>query len=171
MLSAVYVLCGRRPAIHDAFNRLLPPRDLSQLEDGSLVFYEENQCVVRWAIRADDLNGEDPAVVQYQDEERLEWFPDTPALSQFLFKQLYWNLVNGGMRHCGGATAPSKVISKLREVWQCANQDKDVTILLKEGCIVCLLGEARFPSLVVVGARSDQDVRVLKDAGLRLAFE
>ena len=41
-----------------------------------LVFMEENQCVVYWAIDRADLEGADPIVWQGVNGEPIEWFAE-----------------------------------------------------------------------------------------------
>src|SRR5215813_4450603 len=65
MLRAVYLMSGKTACIHNSYNRLVEPKDLYLFDDDtSLVFYEENQIVVRWALRLSDLPAGDPPVVQ-----------------------------------------------------------------------------------------------------------
>ncbi len=165
VLRGVYALCGKTAGIHDAFNRLLSPGELHVADDGALVFFEENQEVVTWAIRPEALGEEDPAVVQIQEEDA--WYADTPALSTFLLKQLYWNLVNGALPYCGEARASSEALSQLKEQWRCAVSDEDVTVLRHDDCVVCLVGAPQAP-MVVAGARSEAGKARLARAGLDL---
>lgn len=64
-------------------NRLLPAAELYWIDD-YLIFMEENQCVVLWGIRRNDLTQADPVVQQGVNNQPIEWYEEDQRLSRFL---------------------------------------------------------------------------------------
>lgn len=85
LVAEFYVRAGAAPELQE-HNRLREPEGL-QLEDGFLVFMEENQNVVDWAMRL-PLEA-DPIVWQRingGDDE--EWYSEEMPFSAFIVKNL-----------------------------------------------------------------------------------
>jgi hypothetical protein len=78
-------------------DRLYRPEDLL-VEDGFLVFMEENQEVVHWGIPLSHLSRANPAVWQRVNSEEPEWFSEQMAFSEFIVKNLAWQRGVGARR-------------------------------------------------------------------------
>ena len=68
------------------------------IDDGFLVFMEENQCVVFWGISVDQVSDRDPAVFigVNRHEEGIEWHPEHDSCHEFLNTMLVWHASYGG---------------------------------------------------------------------------
>lgn len=92
-LQEWYLLAGRRNDLNAAQNYLLSPTHLT-VSDEHLVFFLENQGVVRWGIRLNDLGMADPPV--YLDNDfsmptalpSRPWILENATLSEFLFQMI-----------------------------------------------------------------------------------
>ena len=61
--------------------------------DAHTIFMNENQCVVRWAFRTDELATEDPTVFQAQpDSDPLVWHSENMPFSRFIIAMWQWVL-------------------------------------------------------------------------------
>ena len=86
-LSAYY-LCAGNSTINTAYNQLLSPEDI-YVEQDYLIFMHENQGVVDWGIRLQDLEQADPIVWQRNNDEQA-WYAEDYQLSSFLMASWYW---------------------------------------------------------------------------------
>lgn len=84
-----YRLAGSAPELQ-VHNRLREPEALT-VEDGYLVFMEENQRVVDWGLRL-PLDGADPEVWQRVNGDEPAWYSEAMPFSIFLVKNLAWTL-------------------------------------------------------------------------------
>lgn len=75
--------------------------------DEYLVFYEENQGVVLWGIRKEDLRLDNPAILGCYDIDGGQWFEDAMTTEGFLLSMAYWNGVLGGLKYCANAELDS----------------------------------------------------------------
>jgi hypothetical protein len=94
ILREYYLELGNNKSINNSFNRLLEPKEIGFTEDNKyLVFYEENQGVVYWAINKSDIGNEDPRVYAsyYPNDLTQEWFIDSETTENFLLSMAYWN--------------------------------------------------------------------------------
>jgi len=102
-LADYYAAVGAIDLINRPHNRLLDPSVL-QVEDGMVIFYEENQGVACWAIREVDLHLPDPMVYQGQATTvGLEWYSEDMTVSKWFPVMTYWQIVNQGFQFCGYA--------------------------------------------------------------------
>jgi hypothetical protein len=60
------------------------------IEDGFLVFMEENQAVVHWGIPVDRLDEPDPDVWQRVNGPEPVWYSEELPFSSFMMKNLAW---------------------------------------------------------------------------------
>jgi enamine deaminase RidA (YjgF/YER057c/UK114 family) len=70
-------------------NRLFRPEELA-VEDGYLLFMEENQAVVHWGVPVGLLEKSDPEVWQRVNGDRPEWYSEEMRFSEFMIKNLAW---------------------------------------------------------------------------------
>lgn len=78
-LRTVYLRTGQHP-LHHACDTLVPPEQLA-FSDDSLVFYEQQQGSIFWAICRDDLTSADPAVRALYGDDDEETRVDSPSVS------------------------------------------------------------------------------------------
>jgi hypothetical protein len=100
ILREYYLTIGNNENINNSFNTLLKPKDIGFTEDSSyLVFYEENQGVVYWAVNRNELEYENPKVYGNYDPNDLtqDWFIDSETMENFLLTMAYWNGVLEGL--------------------------------------------------------------------------
>lgn len=84
-LRELYQLAGKREDVYAAQNYLVTPDEL-EIEEGLLEFYCENQGVVHWGVKPDDLYLPDPPVYLYDegmDEESQEINRENGRVSEF----------------------------------------------------------------------------------------
>lgn len=92
-LQEWYLLGGSRRDLNAAQNRLLSPAEL-EVRAEHVVFFVENQNVVRWGIRVSDLGMADPPV--YLDNDFTvptappahPWLLENATLSEFLLQMI-----------------------------------------------------------------------------------
>ena len=70
-------------------NRLFTPEELF-LEEGRLLFMEENQAVVHWGVPLRSKRRADPEVWQRVNGDKAEWHSEQMAFSAFILKNLAW---------------------------------------------------------------------------------
>jgi hypothetical protein len=94
-LRVFYELVGNLPGFMSAFQRFAGPDEL-YLEDGYLVFAEENQGVCYWGVSVDD-----PAARVYQraNGDGSAWHAESLELPDFLALLLYYQMAQGGYEH------------------------------------------------------------------------
>jgi hypothetical protein len=85
-----YELHGARADVWSLQDRLFMPDQL-RLEDGVLTFAIESQGVVRWGIRLDDLDVDDPPVVVSDPDRRGYWSEESDATSSFAIQYALLN--------------------------------------------------------------------------------
>lgn len=79
-------------------NRLLSPEALV-VEDGYLVFMEENQSVVDWGIPLALAGKADPEVWQRVNGDAPEWYSENMTFSDFILENLAWQRGVEGFAH------------------------------------------------------------------------
>jgi hypothetical protein len=90
-LRRFHALVGRHDMVTSASSRFLWP---PTVENGAVVFLEENQNVVFWGILFEDLVHDDPPVRQGNTAE-ARWYLDARRLSSFLLGAVSWQVANG----------------------------------------------------------------------------
>ena len=85
-----YRLAGSTPELQ-VHNRLREPEALT-VEDGYLVFMEENQRVVDWGLGLPIGEQADPEVWQRVNGDEPAWYSETMPFSEFIVKNLAWTL-------------------------------------------------------------------------------
>lgn len=111
VLKHFYIHYGNHP-LHQAHNRLILPQDL-QNEKGFVVFYEENQGVVLWAIAAADCKDENPVVYEsYDNGETWILHEDKERLADFLMDVSLFQAIMGGFPFTAGHFGLDKTIEE-----------------------------------------------------------
>jgi len=100
---AYYLQLGATKSVNQSYNSLATPQQLYFAGD-YLCFCEENQGVVMWAIRKEDLNNPNPPVWgNYGSETDPDWVLETQTLSDFWLYIAIYNGVMGGLRYNANA--------------------------------------------------------------------
>jgi hypothetical protein len=121
-LRSAYQSAGRS-SLNQLHNRLRPPGDLEQDDDGFVTFAEENQYVVTWGFNTADT-GENIEV--YQKECDGPWIPEGQTMGDFLMAFAYWNAAHGAANYSGVGEVSATTRSLLKEcslVWQAPDFD------------------------------------------------
>lgn len=80
---AYYLQLGATKSVNQSYNSLATPQQLYFVSD-YLCFCEENQGVVMWAIRKEDLTNPNPPVWgNYGSETDPNWIQETQSLSDW----------------------------------------------------------------------------------------
>lgn len=101
-LREYYLTLGRHEAINYSHNRLLQPgEEIGFSPDKYLIFYEENQAVVNWGIKKDDLSNANPPVYGcYADADgNTNWYLELPTTEACLLMLAVYNGVLGGLTY------------------------------------------------------------------------
>lgn len=164
LLREFYLVAGRREDINAVHNRLLSPESL-EVDQDALVFYEENQGVVLWGIKVDDLSQADPQVFMAEYASTLEWEPEHDHLSEFLISMLFWQAVNGGMPYHGIGVASSEAIAEATG-WETVNWSGEKhknPVRLRDGQVLFIVGNDPGPE-VYGGGRTREDFLAVEKA-------
>ncbi len=133
-----YLLEVGNMAFNRAYNRLYPLDEIS-IEDGKLIFMEENQNVVQWALDLADISG-DPLVFQRaSDEDEALWYPEEEGCQDFLTLMIYWQTVNGGFEFFALADAPEPAVKKITKAWERKAAGSGVTCFARKGVALAVV--------------------------------
>ena len=100
---AYYLELGATKGVNQSYNSLATPQQLYFAGD-YLCFCEENQGVVMWAIRKEDLTNPNPPVWgNYGSETDPNWIQETKNLSDFWLYIAIYNGVMGGLPYNANA--------------------------------------------------------------------
>ena len=100
---AYYLQLGATKSVNQSYNSLATPQQLYFTGD-YLCFCEENQGVVMWAIRKEDLTNPNPPVWgNYGSETTPDWIQETQTLSDFWLYIAIYNGVMGGLPYNANA--------------------------------------------------------------------
>ncbi len=95
VLKSYYSLLGHYKFNH-IYNHLLTPDDFID-ENGYTAFYIENQNVVHWSFKNNDLRNDPPV---YQSCDKENFFLESASLSEFLTSMAYFQGLMGGLDYC-----------------------------------------------------------------------
>jgi hypothetical protein len=87
-LRDYYLLAGAA-AENREHNLLFAPEELI-VEEGRLMFMEENQAVVTWGLPLGPGKRADPTVWQRVNSDRPEWYSEELPFSVFVLENLAW---------------------------------------------------------------------------------
>lgn len=120
-LREYYLTLGKHEALNAAHNRLLGPDDIWYSPDEYLIFYEENQAVVYWGIKNEELSNPNPPVYgnYSSDEWNPDWHQEFPMDACLLMFAVY-NGVLGGLHYNANCLEGIKpeVASYIKDHWQ-----------------------------------------------------
>ncbi len=87
-LRAFYLSIGNVKVLTTIHNQILSPGS-AYIEDGYLIFMEENQGVVSWGIKLEDHDLADPIIWQRNNSEN-KWYSEDMELSKLLESMFNW---------------------------------------------------------------------------------
>jgi hypothetical protein len=105
-LRELYAYAGNVTCLMESFQRF-PALEQLEIEDGKLIFLEENQGVCFWGVE----RGDQPMVSQRANENAL-WHSEELQLDEFLRIILYYQCAQGGYDHA--ATVSIELIELLQ---------------------------------------------------------
>ncbi|MAG93985.1 MAG: hypothetical protein CMJ48_09575 [Planctomycetaceae bacterium] len=94
-----YTLAGNRHDVWCAQDQLVRPESLA-VRDDVLVFYIENQGVVRWGIPVASLGLDDPPVVVESVDQANHWITENRTLSEFAVQMAVFNIKWSSKNRC-----------------------------------------------------------------------
>lgn len=95
-----YLSLGNYQSANYSHNKLLRPEEIGFSEDGYLMIYRENQGVVAWGIRKEDLQLDNPPVWgNYGTKEDPEWHLEVDRTTNFFLLMAVYNGTLGGLRY------------------------------------------------------------------------
>ena len=98
-----YLQLGATESVNQSFNSLATPEQL-YFDGDFLCFCEENQGVVMWAIRKEDLANPNPPILgNYGSETHPDWIQETQTLSDFWLYIAIYNGTLGGLPYNANA--------------------------------------------------------------------
>jgi hypothetical protein len=168
-LRSFYALVGNRKDITESYNRLLAVDKIS-VKDDILVFLEENQAVVIWGIRVNDLSLDDPAVFVAENNPKRIWKSTGDKLFIFLGSMLYWQAVNGGLSYIGVASRIGRNIKPQLKQWtkiKIGSYFHDMEMFALSGKVVCVVEENDSFDLYAGGRSRDDFVAVDQLIGIK----
>lgn len=117
-----YIELGKEENLNYSYNRLLKPdHEIAFSEDNFFIFYEENQVVVFWGIKRNDLMKDDPPVYcNYGNAEESNWEIETQTTENFFLLMAVYNGTFGGLKFNGNffGNVSSEIIKLIAENWQ-----------------------------------------------------
>lgn len=161
-LRAFYLTAGRFDRFNRAQDRLMPPEDWST-DGGKLIFLEENQAVVFWAVEASATPDDDPPVFRAANtpDVPFEWEVEHDRCSEFLTVHLHWQAVCGGFEHTGMAEISHEAAEGLLIGWPRIGRVGELTAYGREGRAACVVG-GDDPSQVYVGGRTQEEFEAIE---------
>jgi hypothetical protein len=122
-LKNYYLALGKYEALNYSYNRLLKPgKEIGFSQDEYLIFYEENQVVVYWGIKKQDLTLDNPPVYgNYSgDEHNPDWQLEAATTEAFFLLMAVYNGVMGGLEYNANSLEPvdAAVVDYVRANWQ-----------------------------------------------------
>jgi len=171
-LRDYYLVAGRERRFSTCHNRLIAPKNWS-INKKKLVFMEENQAVVWWAVTMGGAMSRDPSVSQGVNDEPITWVREHRKCSVFLAVMLHYQAVSGGFRYFGSAASPENVHEKLRE-WNYVGELNQLWAFNRQNQVVCVTPGGGLPfqpaMMLLAGGKTRSDLRSIEDS-LSLTLE
>ncbi|HEY0075605.1 MAG TPA: SMI1/KNR4 family protein [Abditibacteriaceae bacterium] len=128
-------VAGRADDFFGVFDRLISLEEWC-LDDGKLVFMEENQAVVLWGVELEKV--EDPPVFQATNAAPLAWDEVSACCSKFLMTMLHFEATFGGaMPFCGSAVVKPQIRTQLDKEWNFVGEVTEIRAYHQSGCALC----------------------------------
>jgi hypothetical protein len=155
-LRAYYLRFGENKVLANAQDRLRTPETL-EIDDGHLVFWQENQDVYRVGVPLDARGQDDPPVFQRGSEAGGEWYPECGRLTDFMLRtfccQATWGMLSQASTDWLGPDMFARVAARFPLIAPREPFEHELVAYAREGVAVCT-----FPSNgeLYVGAASDE---------------
>jgi len=169
-LREYHLRYGENKVLAKAQDFMFTP-EMLEVDDGHLVFWQENQAVYTVGVPLDALGQDDPPVFQQGTEEDAEWYPECRRLTDFLLRTVCWQATWGMPSQARADGAGPKVVARVAAVFALVAPreayDHELVAYAREGVVVCT-----FPSnrVLYVGATSDEGIdQVSQELGIRLS--
>jgi hypothetical protein len=138
-LRDYYLVAGREDGFNRAHDRLLPPGEWF-VDQGHLVFQEENQSAVYWGVEAAPGPPDDPPVFQGVNDDSIRWFREHDSCRVFLTATLHWSgAFAGAMEYTGTVAVPADLVARLDRDWVFAGEVNAMRAYRRPGQAVCFL--------------------------------
>jgi hypothetical protein len=172
-LREYYLVAGRERRFNTSHNRLLSPKDWS-VERQKLVFMEENQRVLWWAVPTQRPQAVgDPPVFQGLNDEPVRWYSERRRCSVFLAVMLHLQAVWGGFNWLGSAEATENVHAILQQDWNYVGDMDQLWAFNRQNQVVCVTagGNPIGPAMTLhAGGKTKADLRSIEES-LSVTFE
>ena len=121
-----------------SFQRFATPEQW-EIEDGKLVFLEENQGVCFWGV---EIGGDQPTVWQRTNEDS-PWYSEEVELEEFLRIVLYYQCAQGGYDYAATVGLEQTELLKLLTVrWEKVVEHNGLHIYWQSDVLIWWLGQA-----------------------------
>jgi hypothetical protein len=162
VLREYYLLAGRFDQFNLAHNRLLRPEKWF-VDNGKLVFLEENQRVVFWSVEASLSPDDDPPTYQGPNirGQPIEWYLEHGVCSEFLLVTLHLQAVWGGYEFIGGSDITPEALATFLTGWTPAGRVNELLAFHRDGCAACVL-EGEGTAQLYIGGRTEQDFEAIE---------
>lgn len=149
VLKEYYRQLGKVDGLNHAQNHLCEPDHLIQVPD-YVIFYKENQYVVQWALKKDELNQDNPPVYCAWDEKSFSM--ESKTLTEFLTGMAYFQAVFA-LPYCSDEIyqVTEKQAERIRQNYQKKNCE------LKQWLSITFYGNEE-DEIVYLGENNDYDL-------------
>ncbi|MBK8271282.1 MAG: hypothetical protein IPK83_24370 [Planctomycetes bacterium] len=139
VLLDYYRVAGNETSFNHCFQRLLSPKECF-VDQGRLVFMEENQEVVYWGVPASAKLQDDPPVELGVNGDTVEWYPEADRCSLFLHVMLcYQGAFGGAMQNCATAKVKASFERSLDSSWRLVGEVNKMRAFVRQGQAMCFL--------------------------------
>ena len=180
-----YLQLGATESVNQSFNSLATPEQL-YFDGDFLCFCEENQGVVMWAIRKEDLANPNPPIWgNYGSETDPDWVLENPKLSDFWLYMAIYNGTLGGLSYNANAMGgwdmegfeiPTEAVAHIEKQYDMLTElcwegqrvftDKDFTIVI----VLSIHRETKRTTAIFIGTSKkklcDKFLEEMKNFGL-----
>lgn len=88
-LRSYYLVAGKADDLNKAHNIIRPVSEI-ELDNGFVVFIDENQFVVSWGVRISLAAEDDPIIWQRNNTPPVEWFSEEKSFTEFMKDMFDW---------------------------------------------------------------------------------
>lgn len=172
-LRDYYLVAGREKRFSQCLNRLIAP-DKWSIDQGRLIFMEENQAVVSWGIPTRNSKVDDPIVSQGINDDSITWHSERRRCSQFLSVMLHYHAVSGGYRCLGRVPAPETSNYRFEQHgWTYHGEVNSLSAYSRQNQVVCLMPPGDFAFMqnwmILAGGKSKSDLTAIgTEIGVKL---
>lgn len=168
-LREFYLLAGKARDFTTVYDQFLPPADWS-VQDGKLVFVEENQDVVRYGVDCAAGTSDDPPVWITVTGDAADWHQVCDSCSEFIAVMLLWQASFGeALPHAASGLAGPNTLRTLDKGWHHVGTVNEMRAYTRPGHAACHV-EWSDGMRLFVGALTDEALWAL-EAELGIVLE